>query len=135
MGRRTRSSVGGGYFHGVRRDVGSIRASVFARTGEGDAFLVTGELYELAELLLSEHLQRAPEKLDVLISFHQAHLVHGVCLRKKKARRPLLLFSPLVSLPRLRFKRTEGEDNYTSLPRFSRLFKIIRKSSHGRALI
>lgn len=64
--------------------MGGVRAPVFARTGEGDPLLVTGELYELAELLLSEHLQCAPEKLDVLIGLHQPHLVHGVCLGEKR---------------------------------------------------
>lgn len=64
--------------------MGSIGTPVLARTREGDSLLVAGELYELAELLLSEHLQRAPEKLNVLISFHQSHLVHGVCLAETK---------------------------------------------------
>lgn len=64
--------------------MGGIGTAVLARTREGDPLLVTGKLYELAELLLSEHLQRAPKKLNVLISFHQSHLVHRVRLAEKK---------------------------------------------------
>lgn len=54
--------------------------AILARAGEGDALLVAGELDELAELLLREHLQGPPEKLNVLVGLHQPHLVHGVRL-------------------------------------------------------
>jgi len=114
-GKPTCGAVRGGDFHGVRRDVGSVGASVLAGTGEGDALLVTGELYELAELLLRERLQRAPEILDVLIGFHQAHLVHGVRLRERRARCAPLLPSPFANPPRSRLER-RGREGRAATP-------------------
>lgn len=77
----TCSSVRGGDLHGVRGNVGGVGPAVLAGAGERYALLVAGELDELAELLLSEHLQGGPEELNVLVGLHQTHLIHGVSLR------------------------------------------------------
>lgn len=105
----TCSSIRGGNFHGVWGDMGSVGAPILAWAREGDSLLVAGELDELAELLLREHLQRAPEELDVLVGLHQAHLVHGVCLRGKSRMFPS---SPFGNLPHLHFKGLEGEGRH-----------------------
>lgn len=63
--------------------MGGVRPSVLAGAGEWYALLVAGELDELTELLLSEHLQGSPEELNVLVGLHQAHLVHGVSLKRE----------------------------------------------------
>lgn len=65
--------------------MGCVRAPILARAREGDALLVAGELDELAQFLLREHLQSPPEKLDMLVCLHQPHLVHGVGLGKRGA--------------------------------------------------
>lgn len=63
--------------------MGSVRPSILTGASEGDALLVAGKLNELAELLLSKHLQGIPEELNVLICLHQAHLVHSVSLQRE----------------------------------------------------
>lgn len=60
-----------------------VGAAVFTGAGEGDSLLVAGELDELAELLLREHLERGPEELNVLVRLHQSHLIHGVSLGRR----------------------------------------------------
>lgn len=59
-----------------------VGSPVLAGTGKWDALLIASKLDELAEFLLSEHLQGRPEKLDVLVSLHQTHLIHGVSLQR-----------------------------------------------------
>ena len=58
-----------------------VRPSILTGTRLGYPFLVTGKLDELAQLILRETLQCIPEVLYMLIRFHQAHLVHRVCLQ------------------------------------------------------
>lgn len=81
----TCSSVRRGDLHGVWGNVGGVGPAVLARAGERYALLVAGKLDELAELLLSEHLQGGPEELDVLVGLHQTHLIHGVSLQREGA--------------------------------------------------
>ena len=71
--------------HRVRWNVSSVRAPVLAGAGERDALLVARKLDELAELLLSKHLQGGPEELDVLVRLHQTHLIHGVSLQRERS--------------------------------------------------
>lgn len=82
----TCSSIRRGDLHGVRGNVGSVGPTVLAGAGEWYALLVAGELDELAEFLLSEHLQGGPEELNVLIGLHQTHLIHGVSLTEGQSR-------------------------------------------------
>lgn len=61
--------------------MGSVWSPILAGAGERYALLVARKFDESAEFLLSEHLQGGPEELDVLVCFHQAHLIHGVSLQ------------------------------------------------------
>lgn len=79
----TCSSIRRGDLHGVRGNMGSVGPSVLAGAGEWYALLVAGKLDELAELLLSEHLQRGPKELNVLVGLHQTHLIHSVSLQRE----------------------------------------------------
>lgn len=65
--------------------MGGVRPPVLAGARERDALLIACKLDELAKLLLSEHLQGGPEELDVLVSLHQAHLIHCMSLRGNRA--------------------------------------------------
>lgn len=60
---------------------------ILAGASEWYALLVAGKLDELAELLLSEHLQGGPEELNVLVGLHQTNLIHGVGLQRERAGR------------------------------------------------
>lgn len=80
----TCSSIRRGDLHGVRGNMCGVGPPVLARAGERYALLVAGELDELAELFLSEHLQGRPEELNVRVGLHQAHLIHGVSLQRER---------------------------------------------------
>lgn len=75
------SSIRRGDLHGIWGNMGSVWSPILAGAGERYALLVARKFDESAEFLLSEHLQGGPEELDVLVCFHQAHLIHGVSLQ------------------------------------------------------
>lgn len=50
--------------------MGGVGPPVLAGAGERYSLLVAGKLDELAELLLSEHLQGSPEELNMLVGLH-----------------------------------------------------------------